>query len=207
MLTAEVLEPLRVRGAAVFSFHPLQTFPRDFAPRDILSSARGIFYGVDGMPRALTKARRLAGILGGRVIEIPPEMRAFYHASCVLASNHLTTMLSILENMFGVLRAGKTGFFDVYRPILMATLKNIEATSPARALSGPIARGGVETVAEHFSAISRFAPELVPYFAHLSLETVRLAKSKGSISDAQAQAMTELARRYMTSIHYSPETN
>jgi predicted short-subunit dehydrogenase-like oxidoreductase (DUF2520 family) len=116
-------------------------------------------------------------------------------------------MLSILENMFGVLRAGKTGFFDVYRHILMATLKNIEATSPARALSGPIARGGVETVAEHFSAISRFAPELVPYFAHLSLETVRLAKSKGSISDAQAQAMTELARRYMTSIHYSPETN
>src|SRR5512143_1776958 len=44
MLTAEVLEPLRLRGATVFSFHPLQTFPRDFPPAAIVPTARGIVY-------------------------------------------------------------------------------------------------------------------------------------------------------------------
>ena len=56
MLTAEVLEPLRARGAVVFSFHPLQTFPRDFHPREIVPTARGIAYGADGAPASWPSA-------------------------------------------------------------------------------------------------------------------------------------------------------
>lgn len=207
MLTAEALEPLRGKGATVFSFHPLQTFPRDFKPREIVRTARGIYYGVDGELAALRKAKAFALRLEGRVIVIPPELRTLYHAACVVASNHLTTLLRVLELMFDRLKTNETEFFDVFKPILMATLQNAEATSPARALSGPIARGGVETVRDHFTALREYAPALVPYFAAMSLETVKLAVAKGSIDSRQADALAQLIHSYQTPLSTPQETN
>lgn len=196
MLTAAALEPLRQAGATVFSFHPLQTFPRDFSTSAIMPTARGISYGVDGGPEGVRMARRLARILEGEVVEIPPDMRAFYHAACVVASNHLTTLMSVLESMHGKIAGRPSGFFRVYKPIIAATLRNIERTTPAKALSGPVARGGVETIRSHFDAILRFAPNLVPVFAAMSLETVSLALKKGSISGDQALKMNSLIHQF-----------
>ena len=192
MLTAEVLEPLAKKGAVVFSFHPLQTFPREFEPKDIVDSARGIYFGVDGNAKAVGKAKQLAKKLGGNIILIKPEMRTFYHAACVVASNHLTTMLWILEQMFAALKTNEKKFYPVFEPIIRATLKNAARTSPAKALSGPIARGGIETVSDHFEALQRFAPNLVPYFGSVSAETTRLAEAKGSIDREQARALYKL---------------
>ncbi len=192
MLTADVLEPLRERGATVFSFHPLQTFPRDFLPGDIVQSARGIYYGVDGTAKGIRVARQLARVLQGRIIEIPPEMREFYHAACVVASNHLTVLVWVLERMFRGLRVREENFFPVFRPIMEATLENIALTSPAKALSGPVARGGVETVTGHFASIKKHAPEIMPYFLRMTAETAMLARVKGSISEGQFASMMEL---------------
>ncbi len=197
MLTAEALAPVAKRGATVFSFHPLQTFPRDFKTREIVPTARGIFYAVDGSAKAIRVARQLARRLDGRIIRIRPDMRIFYHAACVVASNHLTTLLSILETMHGHLRTGERSFFRVFKPIILATLYTNERTSPARALSGPVARGGVETVADHLRAIKEVAPDLLPYFGTLTLETVRLAERKGSITRRRASAMRKLVRSFV----------
>jgi predicted short-subunit dehydrogenase-like oxidoreductase (DUF2520 family) len=206
VLTAAVLEPVRQRGAVVFSFHPLQTFPRNFSPRDIVDSARGIYYGIDGSRAGVRMAQRLAAELGGAIVEIPPEMRALYHAACVVASNHLTTMLWILEEMFTSLHTRKRHFFEVFKPIILATLRNVEATSPSRALSGPVARGGVETVAEHFSSLGQYLPDLLPYYALLSRETVKLAVKKGSIDAARAEALATLIHNYVPGIPLMQET-
>lgn len=204
MLTADVLKPLRRRGATVFSFHPLQTFPRDFDPADIVESARGIYFGVDGSPAALKIARRFARKLGGHILGVPPSRRVLYHAACVLASNHLVTMLGILEQMFKNVRSGQSGFYTPFEPIVMATLRNVARTSPAKALSGPVARGGVETIAGHFASLRRFAPGLVPYYAHMSLETVKLAHAKGSLTREQTRSLKALLHTYLTSTT-SPE--
>jgi predicted short-subunit dehydrogenase-like oxidoreductase (DUF2520 family) len=204
MLTAAALDPLHERGATVFSFHPLQTFPRTFRPRDIVSNARGIYYGVDGLPRGMRVARTLARKLDGHVLPVPPEMRVFYHAACVVASNHLTAMLGILETMFRCLRPEGEGFLKVFLPIVQATLRNVQADSPAGALSGPIVRGGVGTIAGHIDALTRFAPALIPYYARLSLETVHLAVAKGALMPAQVDELTRLILPY-TDGSFSPE--
>jgi len=141
-------------------------------------------------------ARALARKLDGYVLPVPPEMRAFYHAACVVASNHLTAMLGILETMFHRLRPEGKGFLDVFLPILQATLRNVQADSPAGALSGPIVRGGVETIAGHFDALARFAPALIPYYARLSMETMRLAVAKGALDRAQVEELTRLLLPY-----------
>jgi len=186
MLTAEALAPLRRKGAGVFSFHPLQTFPRDFAPHEIVPIARGIWYGVDGDGAAIRRARSLARSLEGRVMVVPPELRVFYHAACVVASNHLTALLADLETMGA--RFDPRHALDAFRPIIDATLNNVFRTSPARALSGPVARGGVETVREHLLSVRRTIPELIPYFVSMTGETVRLARTKGALPDEKLAA-------------------
>ena len=194
MLTATALAPLATRGATVFSFHPLQTFPRDFDPVDILDSIPGIFYGVDGDRRGLVTARALGRQLGGHVINVPPGMRAFYHAACVVASNHLTGLLAVLESMYAKFGDTREEFFPVFKPIIMATLKNVEGTSPADALSGPVARGGTETLAQHLDAVRRYAPDLLPYFSSLTQETITLAGRKGSLHPDRIEEMRRLVQ-------------
>jgi len=192
MLTAAALEPLKRKRATVFSFHPLQTFPRSFAPADILPHARGIFYGIDGPPAGVAAARRLAKALQGQVFLVPPDLREFYHAACVVASNHLTTLLWVLETMYRTVVPGRTDFLRVFSPIITATLDNVRATSPGEALTGPVARGGVETVARHLNALAERSPEEVPFYAALSLETIRLAASRGMITKPQQDALRSL---------------
>jgi predicted short-subunit dehydrogenase-like oxidoreductase (DUF2520 family) len=199
MLTAAVLAPLRDRGAAVFSFHPLQTFPRDFPPRKILPYARGIAYGVDGPPEGVRMARQLARALEGKIVLVPPDLRVLYHAACVAASNHLTTVLWVVQRMYEFLQVPEVKFYPLFRPIVEATLANIARTSPVAALSGPIARGGTETVAAHFEALQKSLPELIPYFAAVSLETVRLAAQKGSLDSGKEKELLRLLHAFQSS--------
>ena len=192
MLTAAALAPLASKGATVFSFHPIQTFPRDFTPPQILPTLAGVWYGVDGDARAVRTARILARRLGGKAVVVPADMRAYYHAACVVASNHMTVLLSVLDDMYRRLGIGSSGFLALFRPIIEATLRNNEAASPAEALSGPVARGGIETIALHFDAVRRFSPGLVPFFDAMTMETVRLALRKGSIDARRAGEFRDL---------------
>ncbi len=196
MLSASVLFPLERRGATVFSFHPLQTFPRDFSPKRIVPSARGIWYGVDGTPAALVRARKFARALKGHVIEIPPAHRELYHAACVVASNHLTALLSVIGGMYAAVTGEDRRALEPFRPIIESTIRNVFATGPAAALSGPVARGGVETVAKHLEAVRTDMPGLLPYFTRMTLETMRLAVEKGSLSGDRRRALEELVQSY-----------
>jgi predicted short-subunit dehydrogenase-like oxidoreductase (DUF2520 family) len=205
MRTAAALDPLSGLGAVLFSFHPLQTFPRDFHPAEILPTARGICYAVDGDPRAIRKARTLARALEGFIVEIPPAKRELYHAACVVASNHLTTMLAVVEEMYGALGGHLPAFSRAFMPIVSATVGNIARTSPAAALSGPVARGGVETVGRHFEALRTELPHLLPYFAAVSRETIRLALRKGSVSEEQAERMRTLVASFESHSSQHPE--
>src|SRR2546425_745114 len=61
--SADVLEPIRRRGALVASMHPIQTFPsaRQRGPGRHRAKLQGIFYGIDGDREALARTGRLIG--------------------------------------------------------------------------------------------------------------------------------------------------
>lgn len=192
VLTAAALGPAARAGATVFSFHPLQTFPRSFRPAALLDLARAIPFGADGTAGGIRQARRLASLIGGTVILVPPESRPLYHAACVVASNHLTTLLSVLERMYHAAGITRPAAAAAFGPIMRATMENAARTSPAASLSGPIVRGGVSTVAAHLEALESSVPELLPYFTAVSRETVRLARQRGSITQEQERALLDV---------------
>jgi predicted short-subunit dehydrogenase-like oxidoreductase (DUF2520 family) len=132
-------------------------------------------------------------------------MRQFYHAACVVASNHLTSLFGVLDEMYRRIAPEGKDFFKVFEPIITATITNVRMSSPEEALSGTIARGGVQTVANHFAAVKEFAPALVPFYAMMSLETTRLAEKKGSITPEQSKALVALVRSALTTSSDSKE--
>ena len=67
-LTSDLLTPLRRRGAAVASLHPMMTFVGRSSP-----SLSGISFAVEGDPAAVRVARRIARDLGGSVFDIAKE--------------------------------------------------------------------------------------------------------------------------------------
>jgi predicted short-subunit dehydrogenase-like oxidoreductase (DUF2520 family) len=121
-------------------------------------------------------ARAVVGSLGGRWFEVDDTDRARYHAAAVVASNHLVALLGQVER----LGDGVGVPFEAYLDLARATIENVAALGPARALTGPAARGDEATIRRHLRALP--ADERTAYRA-LADAARRLAREAGTGQD------------------------
>lgn len=120
----------------VGALHPLQTLP---------SSLQGAWAAVAG-PDVVSG---LAIELGLRPFHVPDEHRAAYHATACVASNHLVALLGQVERL-----AATVGVpVEAFAPLVRATVDNVFALGAPAALTGPVARGDLATVAAHLDAL------------------------------------------------------
>ncbi len=144
----------------VGALHPLQTLPSPDAGAERLAGAWAAIAGSD-------RVRELATQLGLIPFTVDDADRAAYHAAASVASNHLVALLGQVERIAAAARAP----FAAFEPLVRATVANAFALGPARALTGPVARGDIETVARHLGAVD--AAERGTYTA-LAAEAARL---------------------------------
>lgn len=140
-----VLHPLQEKGVSVGGFHPLQTMP------DPVNGARaleGAYVAIDGDALALDVLTHLAETLGMHPFRILEEDRPAYHAAAAAAANFVVTALAIAEDLFRSAGVDPT----VARPLVERVMTNVYEKGADRALTGPIARGDIETVIGHLEA-------------------------------------------------------
>ena len=176
-LTSDELEPLRRRGAAVASVHPLMTFVRRSRP-----SLVGVPFAVEGARRANRVARAIILDLGARTFPIRKIHKEAYHTWGMFTSPLLTALLAATERVAEA--AGVSGSAARARmlPILKQSLANYAALGAPASFSGPIVRGDVETVKKHLHAL-RAVPEVREvYFALASVALRELpAKNRAAL--------------------------
>jgi predicted short-subunit dehydrogenase-like oxidoreductase (DUF2520 family) len=80
---------------------------------------------------------------------VPDDRRAAYHATAVVASNHLVALLGQVQRLADAAAVP----FDAFLPLVEATLHNCTDRGPAAALTGPVARGDAATVAAHLESL------------------------------------------------------
>jgi predicted short-subunit dehydrogenase-like oxidoreductase (DUF2520 family) len=149
-----------------FSMHPLMTVTAQGA------RLRGAGCAVAGSsPRTLGIAEALACDLGMRPVHLDEEDRAAYHAAASIASNYLVTLEAAAERVAATAGLERAHLVALVR----ATVDNWAALGPARALTGPLARGDEQTVARQRAAVVERAPELVGLFDALADATRSLA--------------------------------
>jgi predicted short-subunit dehydrogenase-like oxidoreductase (DUF2520 family) len=190
-LSSEILSAARGSGAVVASLHPLQSFASVDQAEKLVP---GSFCAVEGDETALPLVRQLVRDLGGVLIEITAQAKALYHASAVAASNYLVTLVHLALELNRNAGVPSDIFFEALLPLIQGTLANIGAKGIPEALTGPIARGDVDTVAAHLKAIEEGTPELLEIYRALGLYTVGLAEKKGTLTKKGAEKLVALLR-------------
>jgi predicted short-subunit dehydrogenase-like oxidoreductase (DUF2520 family) len=133
-----------------FSLHPLMTVPAD-GPTDF----RGVACAVSGDAVAADLARRL----GMRPIAIADQDRAAYHAAASMASNFLVALEDAAERVGAT--AGLTR--EDLLPLVRASVETWALLGPD-ALTGPVTRGDIDTIAQHREALGVRAPDLLTLY-------------------------------------------
>ncbi len=159
-----VLQPASATGEA-FSLHPLITAT---ASGTTFAGAPAAVAG--SSDPALSVARALAAVLGLQSFSVAEEDRAAYHAAAAMAANFLVTL------EWAAARLLESASVDpaVVLPLARQALANWAALGSA-ALTGPVARGDVGTIAAHRNAVDERTPDLLPLFDELVSATRHLA--------------------------------
>lgn len=140
-----VLREIQERGTAAGGFHPLQSLPD---PETGARALAGSFVGIDGDPLAVDVLTHLASSLGMESFRLDDTARPAYHAAAAAAANFVVTSLAVSGDLF------ESASIDprVSRPLVERAVANVFDKGAASSLTGPIARGDIETVIGHLEA-------------------------------------------------------
>ncbi len=188
-LPSTILSSAKDCGAFTGSMHPLQTF----ASAELkYNPFQGIVISVEGDDRAVSVAKEIAADLGAESFTIKTDSKTLYHASAVVASNYLVTLLDMSFRLIGTAGISGRDAFKVLKPLIENTLSNIEQVGISKALTGPIVRGDSETVEKHIEEIGSKIPNLLDLYKTLGCHTIDIAMTGSGLSKSSAQKLKKI---------------
>jgi len=175
-LGLEALAPHRKTA----SLHPLVTLPDPIVGAGRLCGGGYFAVAGDGLVLELVRS------LGGRALSVAPEFRATYHAAACVASNHLVALLGQVQRV-----AAAAGIeLEAFLPLAQGALDDVARMGPVAALTGPAARGDLDTIEGHRRALD--VRELTGYDAGVALAR-RLAGARARPREHQALPSSKTA--------------
>ncbi|MDJ0316711.1 MULTISPECIES: Rossmann-like and DUF2520 domain-containing protein [Arthrobacter] len=146
-----VLAPVKAAGGIALALHPAMTFTGMSLDLSRLSDC---CFGVTADPAMLPIAQALVVEMGAEPVVIAEADRVLYHGALAHSANHMVTLVAQAAQILGDI--GVESPNQVLGPLLRAALENA-LTSGESALTGPVARGDVGTIAAHSAALREHA--------------------------------------------------
>ena len=196
-LSVDVLAPAARAGVRVGSFHPLQTFASLDRALVSLTGTTFVLEG-DDLP-LLSTLQDMAEALGGRSVLLRSEDKVLYHAAAVLSSNYVVTLLQQAAELWEAFGRTKEEALTALLPLLRGTAANLESLGLPAALTGPVSRGDLITVAKHLEALESF-PDVAAVYRALAEATVPIALAKGRLAPDIAASLIQLLHRQPMSV-------
>jgi predicted short-subunit dehydrogenase-like oxidoreductase (DUF2520 family) len=188
----DVLEPARLCGAATGSFHPLQTFA---SIQKAIANLPGSTFALEAEGELLGTLKEMAAALEGRWIKLGAGDKAAYHTAAVMSCNYLVTLVKMATDLWAGFGIPREEAIQALLPLIKGTISNIEDLGIPKALTGPIARGDIGTVQIHLNTLKESAPEVLPAYSELGLQTLPVALAKGKINERQARELEDILRQ------------
>ncbi|GAB4439739.1 MAG: Rossmann-like and DUF2520 domain-containing protein [bacterium] len=188
-LSSSVLKPLKERGGIIASLHPLQTVAN---PEEGIKNIVGSIFAIEGDERAIPVLKEMVKNLEGVPFHIPEEKKPLYHLAAVIACNYFVTLVDTSLEIFKNISIDEEVGLEGLLKLVHGTMNNMERLGTKNALTGPIARGDIETVRGHLKAMKNFAPELTLLYKVLGDRTIKIAKEKGTLKAEDAKRLKEL---------------
>ena len=169
------LQAARDAGALVASVHPVRSFAD---PDTVAAGFAGTFCGIEGDAAALALLEPRFDAIGARLVRIDPAAKTVYHAAAVFASNYLVTVLDAALRAYQAAGVPEAVARELARPLALETVANVFRIGPEAALSGPIARGDLATVARQQQAVAAWDSATGRLYQALVAPTEDLARRK-----------------------------
>jgi predicted short-subunit dehydrogenase-like oxidoreductase (DUF2520 family) len=169
------LDAARRRGALVASVHPVRSFAD---PAAVAADFAGTFCGVEGDAGALAGLLPVLEAIGARPVAIDAAAKTVYHAASVFASNYLVTVMDAALRAYQAAGIAEPVARELARPLATEALANVFRIGPEAALTGPVARGDMATVARQQAAVEAWDAPTGRLYAALVEATVALADRK-----------------------------
>jgi predicted short-subunit dehydrogenase-like oxidoreductase (DUF2520 family) len=189
--STDILETARQVGARVGGFHPLQSFA---SVEEAIANLPGSTFALEAEEPLLSTLKEMTTALNGHWIELRPSDKVAYHTAAVMACNYLVTLIKLATDLWQTFNIPTDQAIEALLPLIFGTLHNIKTVGIPQCLTGPIARGDMGTVKKHLLALGKVAPNLLPTYRELGLQTIPIALAKGKISSPQAQALREILK-------------
>ncbi len=184
----DVLGDLRPHVSGVGTLHPLIAVTD--AP-GMMESLAGAAFGVEGDAEAVRRARGLVRFMGGRVLNLSSETMALYHAGAVTASNYVVALADVARSLLVAAGIPEDEALPALMPLMSSAVRNLVELGLPAALTGPVARGDVESVERHLEALSARSPENLDLYQRLGRQVLRIARMR--VPDLDAKAVNRLA--------------
>ena len=174
-LSSRILHSAIERGCCVYSLHPLQAFADvEKASLDLnntVFSIEGDLERMDIMESILEKT-------GNPYYKLTQQQKGIYHAAACVLSNYMVTLMDYGLSLYKSIGIDGQDALNAVRPLIQGTLDNVMELGPEGALTGPIARGDIQTVKSHVEALKKYSPESLEFYKQMALMTVELAKKR-----------------------------
>jgi predicted short-subunit dehydrogenase-like oxidoreductase (DUF2520 family) len=174
-LASEQMQLLRNQGAHLASVHPVRSFA-DSA--QVLANFAGTFCCVEGDSAALEVLIPALQAIGTQTLLINAQQKSLYHAASVFACNYLSSLLDVAMRAWQQAGIAPEQAQQLAQPLVRETMENIFRLGPAKALSGPIARGDWQTVAKQQQAVEEWDAAAGDLYRAFSATTAQLAQRK-----------------------------
>ncbi|PXX38764.1 Rossmann-like and DUF2520 domain-containing protein [Undibacterium pigrum] len=176
------LQAARMAGATVASVHPV----RSFANVDLLAEQFvGTICSLEGDEAALAVLVPALQAIGAETVIIQAENKLLYHAGSVFASNYLVTLMEVALRTYQAAGIPAEVAQKMAAPLARQTLENVFALGTQAALTGPIARGDMQTVVLQQSRLSEWDQQAGDLYRVFTQPTVDLAAAR--ISDSHSE--------------------
>jgi len=189
--STDVLKPAKERGATVGSFHPCQTFA---SIDQAVENLPGSTFAIEAEEPLLSVLKEMATALRGSWLELKAEDKALYHASASIACNYFYTIVKLAADLWQNFDKSTAEATQAFLPILRGSVNNIANVGLPGCLTGPIARGDLDTIRKHLDALEKKAPSIVGLYKALGMETIPIALAKGTIDQSVAQKLRDLLK-------------
>jgi len=171
------------------SMHPLQTFP------DVCSALQklpGAYCFYEGDNETLPFITHFAGVIGMTPVQLEGSLKSLYHASAVIACNYLVALFDTAIDTASLSGIEPKTAWLALRPLIEATVRNVDKLGTTSALTGPIARGDAATVRRHLHDLDNTSPEISSLYRGLGFRALAIANKRKSLSPEKYKALLTL---------------
>src|ERR687894_3004588 len=184
-----VLGPAAGLGVLPLALHPVMTFAG--RSEDVAQMAAACVGVTVADEPGWSVGEALVLEMGAEPVRVPSQSRPLYHAALAHGANHLATL--VRDAVDALEHAGVVPAERLLGPLLEATLDNTLRHGD-RALTGPVARGDLDTVRLHLQVFAESAPDLLDPYRAQATRTADRAETVGLLAPAIAVQIRDMLR-------------